>query len=90
MASSTQLKGIELISCAQASAEQGLATAARQCGYGNNIILFQKNLTQAGRQIGIKLDNMSNLTVSPTKIRKRGEVKINLDCVARPKGDRVY
>ncbi len=81
MASSTQLKGIELISCAQASAEQGLATAARQCGYGNNTKLFQQNLKQAGRQIGLKLDKISSLTISQTKIRKRGEVKINLDRV---------
>jgi hypothetical protein len=54
MASPTPLHGTELIDCAQASAKQGISVAARQCGYGDDIETFQRELTDALGHIGIK------------------------------------
>lgn len=61
MSSSTPLQGIELISCAKANVEQGLTAACQQCGYGENIQLFQQNLVLAGQEIGVSLDQLSDL-----------------------------
>jgi hypothetical protein len=54
MASATPLHGTELIDCAQASAKQGIAVAAHQCGYHDDIDTFQHELTGALEQMGIK------------------------------------
>jgi hypothetical protein len=54
MASPTPLHGTELIDCAQASAKQGISVAAQQCGYSNDIETFQRELTVALEQMGIK------------------------------------
>ena len=37
MVSSQPLHDIELVNCARANANQGIETAAYQCGYGDNI-----------------------------------------------------
>ena len=55
------LKGIELINCAKASAKQGQTAAARNCGYDNNIALFIENLTNACQDIGVNIDELSDL-----------------------------
>jgi hypothetical protein len=68
------LQGVELISCAQANAEQGLAVAARQCGYGENIELFQHNLMVAGQEIGVNLDKLSNSIATQQKVRETKKI----------------
>lgn len=55
------LKGIELIDCAKANAKQGLEVAAKQCGYGQDISLFQKSLTTACEEIGVHIDELKDL-----------------------------
>ncbi|AFY82119.1 hypothetical protein [Oscillatoria acuminata] len=61
MAASKQLQGIELIDCAKANAEQGLATAAELSGYGQNTRLFSQELKAACQDIGIEISELSDL-----------------------------
>ena len=55
------LQGIELIDCAKANAKQGIAVAAAQSGYGQNLALFQKNLHKACQEIGVNIKELSDL-----------------------------
>ncbi len=55
------LQGIELIDCAKASAKQGSAAAAKNCGYDDNIGLFIENLNKACQQIGVNIDELNDL-----------------------------
>lgn len=55
------LQGIELINCAKASAKQGSAVAAKNCGYDNNIGLFIENLNKACQQIGVDVNELNDL-----------------------------
>ena len=55
------LQGIELIDCAKASAKQGSATAAKNCGYDDNVGLFIENLNKACQQIGVNIKELDDL-----------------------------
>lgn len=55
------LQGIELINCAKANAKQGSAVAAKNCGYDDNIGLFIENLHKACQQIGVDINELSDL-----------------------------
>ena len=55
------LQGIELINCAKASAKQGSAAAAKNCGYDDNIGLFVENLNKACQQIGVDINELDDL-----------------------------
>lgn len=79
MGSPTHLQGVELISCAKANAQQGLETAAQQCGYGENIQLFQQNLVLAGEKIGVDLDQLSDLITLQQEARKMGTISVAPD-----------
>jgi hypothetical protein len=79
MGSPTPLQGVELISCAKANAQQGLETAAQQCGYGENIQLFQENLVLAGEEIGVNLDKLSDLITVQQEARETGATEIAPD-----------
>ncbi len=59
------LTGIDLIDCARANASSGLSTAAKLCGYGENVSGFQFALTQAGRQMGLKIESLRDLMSKP-------------------------
>ncbi len=59
------LTGIDLIDCARANASSGLETAAKLCGYGSSLSGFQFALKQAGRQMGLKIESLSDLMNSP-------------------------
>jgi hypothetical protein len=76
MTSSTPLQGIELISCAKANVEQGLTAACQLCGYGENIQLFQQNLVLAGQEIGVDLDQLTDLTTVQQRVREKGEIEV--------------
>jgi len=75
MTSSTPLQGIELISCAKANVEQGLAATCQQCGYGENVQLFQQNLVLTGQEIGVNLDQLSNLTTVQQRVPEKDEIE---------------
>ncbi len=55
------LQGIKLIDCAKANAKQGVAVAAEQSGYGQNIGLFVENLHKACQQIGVDINELDDL-----------------------------
>ena len=73
MTSQTPLTGIELISCAKASAASGSATAAKNCGYGDNIAQFRTALQTACSNMGVEADGVSDLlTEQQQVIQERG------------------
>jgi hypothetical protein len=55
------LTGVELIDCARANAGQGRETAARLCGYGEDLESFQEALKQAGTQMGLEIESLRDL-----------------------------
>lgn len=61
MTSSVPLQGTDLISCAQASAKQGVEEAAEQCGYGQNTKLFIDALEHACEEIGVTIHDLADL-----------------------------
>ncbi len=73
MKSTIKLHGIELLDCAQANAKLGLSTTAQQCGYGNNILAFQKELQKAGSEIGIQISGLQDLMLETPKIAQGRE-----------------
>ncbi len=68
MASSTPLKGTDLIDCAKANAKQGIETAAHLCGYGNDLNTFERELHQACQSIGVNIDELSDLITDQQQI----------------------
>ena len=67
---SKKLQGTELIDCAKANAKQGISVAAKQCGYGERLEDFQQNLKQACQEIGVKIEQLSDL-ITERQIQKR-------------------
>lgn len=75
MASRTPLKGLELVDCARANAKQGIETAAELCGYGDNLRTFSQELKQACNQMGVKINELSDLiTDQDDLIDTEGEI----------------
>lgn len=75
MASSTPLKGLELVDCAKANAKQGIETAARQCGYGADLHTFSQELKKACEDMGVTFNELSDLiTPQDVPIQTEGEV----------------
>ena len=71
MASSQPLKGIELIDCAKANAQQGIATAAKLCGYGGDLNTFERELKQACQDIGVEVKELNDL-ITDQQMMKQG------------------
>jgi hypothetical protein len=75
MASSTPLKGLELVDCARANAKQGIETAADLCGYGQDINTFSQELQKACDQMGVTVNELSDLiTEQDALINTEGEI----------------
>ncbi len=55
------LSGIDLIDCARANATSGVETAARLCGYGEDIKGFQAALNKASSRLGLHIESLSEL-----------------------------
>lgn len=71
------LQGIELINCAKASAKSGSATAAKNCGYDDNIGLFVENLNKACQQIGVDINELNDL-ITDQQIAKEGKKMLEI------------
>ncbi|MBE9167781.1 hypothetical protein IQ238_09705 [Pleurocapsales cyanobacterium LEGE 06147] len=56
------LTGTELINCARANAVGDINTAAKLCGYGEDISGFQEALRQAGHNMGLNIEFLSDLS----------------------------
>jgi hypothetical protein len=75
MASPTPLKGLELVDCARANAKQGLETAAKQCGYGDDLRTFSQELKQACDDMGVTVNELSDLiTDQDDLLNREGEI----------------
>ncbi|MUH01570.1 hypothetical protein F7734_58660 [Scytonema sp. UIC 10036] len=61
MASPTPLKGTELVDCARANAKQGIETAAYQCGYGDDLNTFARELRKACEDMNLQVKELSDL-----------------------------
>jgi hypothetical protein len=55
------LAGAELIDCARANASQGLETAAKLCGYAEDLSRFQEALHEASAHMGLKIESLNDL-----------------------------
>ncbi|MEM1251911.1 MAG: hypothetical protein AAGI69_05720 [Cyanobacteria bacterium P01_H01_bin.21] len=76
MTSKEPLTGIELISCAKASASSGPATAAKNCGYGDNIEQFRTNLQSACADMGVDIDGVADLLTEQQQVINEGGIEI--------------
>ncbi|HEY9665592.1 MAG TPA: hypothetical protein V6C91_02245 [Coleofasciculaceae cyanobacterium] len=75
MASSTPLKGLELVDCARANAKQGIETATELCGYGKDINTFSRELKRACDGMGVTITELSDLiTDQDNLIKTEGEI----------------
>jgi hypothetical protein len=75
MASPTPLQGLELVDCARANAKQGIETAAKQCGYGNDLHTFSQELKIACSDMGVTFNELTDLiTEQDNLINTEGEI----------------
>jgi len=70
MTSPQPLHGIELVDCVQANARSDLSITSQQCGCGNNIKAFQKELQKASSEIGINIDSLEELILETQRIER--------------------
>ncbi len=76
MASSTPLQGTELVDCARANAKQGIETAAMQCGYGDDLNTFSRELKAACEQMNLQVKELSQLITDQEMILQMGTGEI--------------
>lgn len=76
MASPTPLQGTELVDCARANAKQGIETAARQCGYGEDLNTFARELRQACEQMNLQVKELSELITDQEMILQMGSGEV--------------
>ena len=72
MASPTPLQGTELVDCARANAKQGIETAAYQCGYGDDLNTFARELKQACEQMNLQVKELTELTTDQDVLLQLG------------------
>jgi hypothetical protein len=72
MASTTPLQGTELVDCARANAKQGIETAAYQCGYGNDLNKFARELRQACEAMNLQVKELNELITDQDMILELG------------------
>ena len=76
MASTTPLKGTELVDCARANAKQGIETAAHQCGYGEDLNTFVRELRKACEEMNLQVKELSELITDQDLILNLGTGEI--------------
>lgn len=76
MSNKELLTGIELISCAKASAASGPVVAARNCGYGDDIEQFRTSLQSACADMGVDVDGVADLLTEQQQAVKEGGIEI--------------
>jgi len=76
MVSSQPLHDTELVDCARANANQGIETAAYQCGYGNDLNTFTQELRQACERMNLQVKELKELITDQDIILKLGSGEI--------------
>jgi len=76
MASTTPLKGTELVDCARANAKQGIETAAHQCGYGEDLNTFARELRKACEEMNLQVKELNELITDQDLILNLGTGEI--------------
>ncbi|MFO5528215.1 MAG: hypothetical protein ACLBM1_10360 [Cuspidothrix sp.] len=76
MASLQPLHDTELVDCARANANQGIETAAYQCGYGDDINTFAQELRQACEKMNLRVKELNQLITDQDMILKLGTGEI--------------
>ena len=76
MASPTPLQGTDLVDCARANAKQGIETAAYQCGYGEDLNTFARELKQACEQMNLQVKELSELITDQEMLLQLGSGEI--------------
>lgn len=76
MTSQKMLEGIELVSCAKASASAGVATAAKNCGYAADIEQFRAALQKACADMGVEVDGIADLLTDQQQAIQEGGLEI--------------
>jgi hypothetical protein len=76
MPSSKPLHGTELVDCARANAKQGIETAAYQCGYGDDLNTFARELRQACTEMNLQVKELSELITDQDMILQIGTGEI--------------
>jgi hypothetical protein len=76
MASPTPLQGTDLVDCARANAKQGIETAAYQCGYGEDLNTFARELKQACEQMNLQVKELSELITDQEILLQLGSGEI--------------
>jgi hypothetical protein len=70
------LHGTDLVDCARANAKQGIETAAYQCGYGEDINTFARELKQACQQMNLQVKELNQLITDQDMILNLGTGEI--------------
>ncbi|MBV8882999.1 MAG: hypothetical protein JO235_03220 [Chroococcidiopsidaceae cyanobacterium CP_BM_RX_35] len=76
MASPTPLQGTELVDCARANAKQGIEAAAHQCGYGDDLNTFSRELKQACEQMNLQVKELTDLVTDQEMPLQLGEGEV--------------
>ncbi|MBR8837955.1 MAG: hypothetical protein DSM106950_29135 [Stigonema ocellatum SAG 48.90 = DSM 106950] len=76
MASTTPLRGTELVDCARANAKQGIETAAYQCGYGEELNTFARELRKACEEMNLQVKELNELITDQDMILQLGTGEI--------------
>ncbi len=79
MAQTEPLQGTELIDCAKACANLGVKEAAKNCGYAEDTNTFQVELKQACQQIGVSIDDLSDLVTPQHQVKQGRGIEIAPD-----------
>ncbi len=72
MPSPIRLQGTELVDCARANAKQGIETAAYQCGYGDDLNTFARELKQACEHMNLQVKELTELITDQEMLLQLG------------------
>ena len=83
MTNQTPLTGIELISCAKASAASGPVAAAKNCGYGDDVEQFRTTLQTACADMGVDIEGVSDLLTEQQQVIQEGGIEVAPESMER-------